>query len=159
MELRDLEIFGEPGAVVYLADCVELMRLMPAGNVDAVFADPPYRISNGGVTTKNGQVGSVDKGAWDRSLGSFEKDHAFNERWLRGARRVLKPGGTIWVNGTHHVMFGIGLALQTLGFKVINSVVWEKPDPPPNALHTAFTHPKAVATRLHSPSFHPAAGR
>jgi DNA modification methylase len=25
--------------VIYLADCVELMRLMPAGSVDAVFAD------------------------------------------------------------------------------------------------------------------------
>lgn len=140
MELRELEAFGEPGAVVYLADCVELMRLMPAGSVDAVFADPPYRLSNGGVTVKSGRVDSVDKGAWDRSLGSFEKDHAFNERWIREARRVLKPDGTIWVSGTHHVIFSLGFALQTLGFRVINSVAWEKPDPPPNALRTAFTH-------------------
>jgi site-specific DNA-methyltransferase (adenine-specific) len=140
MKLRELEAFGEPGAVVYLADCVELMRLMPAGCVDAVFADPPYRLSNGGVTVRSGRVGSVDKGAWDRSLGSFERDHAFNERWLREARRVLKPDGTIWVSGTHHVIFSLGFALQTLKFKVINSVAWEKPDPPPNALHTAFTH-------------------
>jgi site-specific DNA-methyltransferase (adenine-specific) len=53
---------------------------------------------------------------------------------------VLKPGGTIWVSGTHHVIFSIGFALQTLGFRIINSVVWEKPDPPPNALRTSFTH-------------------
>ncbi len=140
MELREIEAFGEPGAVVYLADCVELMRLMPAGCVDAVFADPPYRISNGGVTVKNGRVGSVDKGAWDRSFGSFEKDHAFNVRWLEEARRVLKPDGTIWVSGTHHAIFSLGFALQTLNFRIINSVAWEKPDPPPNARHTAFTH-------------------
>ena len=140
MELRNLEVYGEPGAVVYLVDCVELMRLMPAGSVDAVFADPPYRISTGGVTVKNGRLDAVDKGAWDRSLGSFERDHEFNVRWLGEARRVLKPDGTIWVSGTHHVIFSIGFALQTLGFRVINSVVWEKPDPPPNALHTAFTH-------------------
>ena len=140
MELRDLETFGKPGAVVYLADCIDLMRLMPAGGVDAVFADPPYRLSNGGVTVKNGRVDSVGKGAWDRSLGSFERDHEFNERWLRAARRVLKPGGTIWVSGTHHVIFSIGSALQTLGFRIINDLVWQKPDPPPNALHTTFTH-------------------
>ena len=138
--MRDLGAYGEPGAVVYLADCVELMRLMPAGSVDAVFADPPYRISNGGVTVKNGRLDAVDKGAWDRSLGSFERDHEFNVRWLREARRVLKPDGTIWVSGTHHVVFSLGFAMQTLGFRVINSVAWEKPDPPPNALHTAFTH-------------------
>jgi len=140
MELRDLEAFGEPGAVVYLADCLDLMRLVPAGSVDAVFADPPYRLSGGGVTVKNGRLASVNKGAWDRSLGSFEKDHAFNERWLREARRVLKPGGTIWVSGTHHIIFSVGFALQSLGFRIINDLIWQKPDPPPNALHTTFTH-------------------
>jgi 16S rRNA G966 N2-methylase RsmD len=78
VELRDLEAYGEPGAVVYLADCVELMRLMPAGSVDVIFADPPYRLSTGGVTVRSGRLAPVDKGGWDRSLGSFEKDHAFN---------------------------------------------------------------------------------
>ena len=70
MELRDLESYGEPGAVVYLADCVELMRLMPASCVDAVFTDPPYRLSTGrGVTVKSGRLVPVDKGSWDHSLG------------------------------------------------------------------------------------------
>lgn len=140
MELRDFETFGEPGAVVYLADCMELMRLIPAESVDTIFADPPYRLSTGGVTVKSGRLSPVDKGAWDHSLGSFEEDHAFNVRWLRQARRILKPDGTIWVTGTHHIIFSIGFALQSMGFRVINQVAWQKPDPPPNALHTAFTH-------------------
>ena len=65
-------------------------------------------------------------------------------RWLKSARRVLKPGGTLWVTGTHHISFSIGFALQSLDYRIINSVVWEKPDPPPNALHTAFTQVKAT---------------
>ena len=139
MELRDLEAYGEPGAVVYLADCVELMRLMPVGSVDVIFADPPYRLSSGGVTVRSGRLAPVDKGSWDRSKG-FRKDHGFNVRWLREARRVLKPDGTLWVSGTHHIIFSLGFALQSLGFKVINQIAWQKPHPVPNALHTAFTH-------------------
>ena len=69
MELRDLESFGEPGAIVYRVDCVELMSLMPAQSVDVVFADPPYRLSGSGVSVKSGRLVPVDKGEWDRSKG------------------------------------------------------------------------------------------
>jgi site-specific DNA-methyltransferase (adenine-specific) len=139
MELKDFQSFGEPGAMVYLADCVSLMKLMPSASVDMIFADPPYRLSNGGVTVRKGRQASVDKGAWDRSMG-FEADHRFNVEWLREARRILKPDGTIWVTGTHHIIFSLGYALQSLSFKLINQITWSKPDPPPNVLHTAFTH-------------------
>jgi site-specific DNA-methyltransferase (adenine-specific) len=54
-------------------------------------------------------------------------DHRFNVRWLKEACRILKPDGTIWVTGTHHIIFSVGFALQSLGFKVINSSVWQKP--------------------------------
>jgi site-specific DNA-methyltransferase (adenine-specific) len=74
-----------------------------------------------------------------RSKG-FRADHEFNVRWLKAAQRVLKPDGTLWVMGTHHIIFSLGFALQSLRFRIINSLVWHKPDPVPNALHTAFTH-------------------
>jgi len=129
VNLADLEIFGEPGALVYRADCLDLMRLMPDGSVDAVFADPPYRLSGGGVTVRSGRISSVDKGSWDRSLGSFEKDHEFNLSWLREVRRILKPDGTLWVSGTHHIIFSLGFALQTLGFKIINVTFQQYKEP------------------------------
>jgi site-specific DNA-methyltransferase (adenine-specific) len=121
VELRDLEAYGEPGAIVYLVDCVELMRLMPVGSVGAIFADPPYRLSGGGVTVRSGRLAPVDKGEWDRSMG-LAKDHEFNLRWLRAARRVLKDDGTLWVTGTHHIIFSLGFALQRLGFRIINVI-------------------------------------
>jgi DNA methylase len=65
-------------------------------------------------------------------------------RWLRAARCVLKPDGTLWVTGTHHVIFDLGFALQSLGFRILNDLIWFKPNATPNALHTTFKHSKAV---------------
>lgn len=139
MDLGRISSYGEPGAIVYRADCVEFMRLVPPGCVDMVFADPPYRLSSGGVTVRGGRLAPVDKGEWDRPRG-LREDYAFDLRWLRGVRRILKPDGTVWITGTHHNVFSVGFALLRLGFRIIQTIVWEKPDPPPNALHTAFTH-------------------
>jgi DNA modification methylase len=121
VQLRDLKAYGEPGTIVYRVDCVELMALMPAGRVDAIFADPPYRLSGGSLSVQNGRLAPVKKGEWDRSKG-FREDHEFNVRWLRAARRVLKPEGTLWVTGTHHIIFSLGFALQRLGFRIINVI-------------------------------------
>jgi site-specific DNA-methyltransferase (adenine-specific) len=81
----------------------------------------------------------VDKGDWDKSRGP-ELNHEFNTEWLRRCQRVLKPNGTIWVTGTHHVIFSVGYALQQLGFKILNDIAWEKPNPPPNLSCRYFTH-------------------
>ena len=67
-----------------------------------VFADPPYMLSNGGITCHAGQMVSVDKGEWDRSMG-VEMDHEFVMEWLGACRRVMKKDATIWVSGTHHM--------------------------------------------------------
>jgi DNA modification methylase len=66
--------------------------------------------------------------------------HNFNREWLARCRRVLKPNGTIWVSGTHHVIFSVGFAMQQLGFKILNDIAWEKPNPPPNLSCRYFTH-------------------
>src|SRR5208283_528855 len=76
---------------------------------------------------------------WDISRGP-ELNHEFNLEWLRRCQRVLKPNGTLWVSGTHHVIFSIGYALQQLGCKILNDIAWEKPNPPPNLSCRYFTH-------------------
>lgn len=128
-----------PRAGVVTGDALEAMRRLPRASVDLVFADPPYFLSNGGTTNRAGKRVSVDKGAWDRSAG-VEADHAFQVAWLTEARRVLKPSGTIWVSGTHHVIFSVGFAMQAIGFHILNSVAWCKPNPSPNLGCRTFTH-------------------
>jgi site-specific DNA-methyltransferase (adenine-specific) len=109
------------------------------GRFDAIFADPPYFLSNGGISCHAGRMVKVDKGDWDKSRGP-ELNHEFNLEWLKRCQRVLKPNGTIWVSGTHHVIFSIGYAMQQLGFKILNDIAWEKPNPPPNLSCRYFTH-------------------
>ncbi len=137
--------FSEPGRGVYLyqANCLELMDAIyakhPEGCFDMIFADPPYFLSNGGITCQNGRMVKVDKGKWDKSQG-FELNHAFNIEWLSRCQKLLKPDGTIWVSGTMHVIYSIGFAMQQLGFKLLNDIAWEKPNPPPNLACRYFTH-------------------
>jgi len=122
---------------------------VPDGCFDMIFADPPYFLSNGGITCHAGRMVSVHKGDWDslaksfgasRSQGAMEMMHEFNRAWLERCQRVLKPNGTIWVTGTHHVIFSVGYAMQQLGFKILNDIAWEKPNPPPNLGCRCFTH-------------------
>lgn len=124
---------------LFHGDSLELLASLPADSVDVIFADPPYFLSNGGTTCRAGKRASVDKGTWDRSNG-VEENHAFNHRWLSACQRVLKPNGTIWVSGTGHVIYSVGYAMQQLGFKMLNEIVWEKPNPPPNLSCRYFTH-------------------
>ena len=131
------------GLWLYHGNCLELLDAIaakyPEGRFDCIFADPPYFLSNGGITCHAGKMVKVDKGAWDKSRGP-ELNHEFNLEWIRRCQRVLKPHGTLWVSGTHHVIFSIGYAMQQLGMKLLNQVTWEKPNPPPHLACRYFTH-------------------
>ncbi|HNX26007.1 MAG TPA: site-specific DNA-methyltransferase [Phycisphaerae bacterium] len=133
----------EQGIFLYCDDCLEIMAKIvekhPNGVFDMIFADPPYFLSNGGITCKNGKMVSVNKGEWDKSQGT-EANHQFNLKWLKFCQKLLKPNGTIWVSGTMHVIYSIGFAMQQLGFKLLNDIIWEKPSPPPNLSRRYFTH-------------------
>ena len=134
---------AERGVWLCRGNSLELLDALaakhPGGVFDMIFADPPYFLSNGGITCHAGKMVKVDKGEWDKSRGA-ELNHEFNLEWLRRAQRVLKPDGTLWVTGTHHVIFSVGYAMQQLGFKILNDIAWEKPNPPPNLSCRYFTH-------------------
>jgi site-specific DNA-methyltransferase (adenine-specific) len=124
---------------LFCGDCLQLLPQFPRNSVDMIFADPPYFLSNGGITCHAGRMVSVNKGKWDVSQG-IEKNHEFNLAWLSECQQVLTKNGVIWVSGTSHVIFSVGFAMQQLGFKILNDIIWFKPNASPNLSCRYFTH-------------------
>lgn len=120
-------------------DSFKSLKNIKAETVDMIFADPPYFLSNGGITCQGGKMVSVNKGSWD--TGSFfDEKHNFNRGWIRLCREILTPDGTIWISGTLHNIYSVGVALEQEGFKIINNITWQKTNPPPNLACRCFTH-------------------
>lgn len=119
-------------------DCIEVMKSFDF-KFDMIFSDPPYHLSNGGISVQSGKQVSVNKGDWDKSNG-YEEDYLFDKSWLAACRDKLKSDGTIWVSGTYHNIFSIARCLTELGFKILNCITWEKNNPPPNLSCRYFTY-------------------
>jgi len=125
--------------VLFKENCFDILPNISENSVDMIFADPPYFLSNGGITCHAGRMVSVNKGKWDISQGK-EQNYLFTLRWLRECQRILAPNGTIWVSGTAHIIYTVGYAMQDLGYKILNDIVWFKVNPPPNLSCRYFTH-------------------
>ena len=125
---------------VLVGDCIELMRGLPEASVDMVFADPPYNLQLGGdlLRPDNSKVDAVDD-HWDQ-FASFAAYDKFTREWLAQARRVLKDDGALWVIGSYHNIFRVGVAVQDLGFWILNDVIWRKSNPMPNFKGARFTN-------------------
>lgn len=125
---------------LYRGDCFKLMRKLDSESVDCIITDPPYFLSNGGVTCQGGRMVSVNKGEWDVKSG-YNDFHQFNLNWINESYRLLKPGGTLWISGTLHNIYTIGNIIESIDdFKILNNITWIKKSPPPNLSCRMFTH-------------------
>ena len=137
--LNKYKYFHDDDFILILGDSLELLKNINKDSIDMIFADPPYFLSNDGITCVSGKMVSVNKGKWDRSNG-VEENFKFNLEWLGECRRILKKDGTIWVSGTSHIIYSIGYAMQLLGYKILNDIIWYKRNAPPNLSCRYFTH-------------------
>jgi site-specific DNA-methyltransferase (adenine-specific) len=135
-----------PSNTIIEGDCIEVMRSWPDGCVDHCIADPPFGIASGGGRGGNrkglGWAFSSHvtmQETWDRFS---EKDDffRFNVDWLREVCRVVKPNGNILVFGTFHNIYQLGFILQNvLERRILNSIVWFKPNAQPNITARSLT--------------------
>ena len=125
---------------ILAGDCLERLRELQTGSVDLVFADPPYnlQLERELLRPNNSIVDGVDD-AWDKFL-SFADYDRFSRAWLTECQRVLQPDGALWLIGSYHNIFRLGVALQDLGFWLQNDVIWRKTNPMPNFRGKRFTN-------------------
>lgn len=126
-------------SILYHGDSIKILKQISPKSVDMIFADPPYFLSNGGISCQSGKQVSVDKGDWDKGISPEEK-LKYNRKWIKACREVLKDNGTIWISGTLHNIYSVGVALEIEGFSIINNITWQKPNPAPNLACRCFTH-------------------
>lgn len=142
--------FETENTQIVLGDSFSVLKKIKSECVDMIFADPPYFLSNDGITCQSGKMVSVNKGSWDKFENKPQNElsyttllnekHSFNRKWIRLCKRILKPNGSIWISGTLHNIYSIGMALEQEGFKIINNITWQKTNPPPNLGCRCFTH-------------------
>lgn len=134
-----METFYENDLVkLYQGNSLEKLKEIETETIDVIATDPPFFLSNGGITCQNGKMVSVDKGDWDKET-TLTMDE-FYYAFLVEAKRILKPTGTIWVFGTMHNIFSLGYLMQKMNFKMLNNVTWQKTNPAPNLSCRMFTH-------------------
>ncbi|HWB43808.1 MAG TPA: site-specific DNA-methyltransferase [Hyphomicrobiaceae bacterium] len=125
---------------VLVGDCIESLRKLPSESADLVFADPPYNLQlERDLLRPNNTVVDGVHDAWDK-FASFAEYDRFSRAWLGECRRVLKPDGAIWVIGSYHNIFRLGVALQDLGYWIQNDIIWRKTNPMPNFRGKRFTN-------------------
>lgn len=101
---------------LHLGDCLEFMRTMEAGSVDAVITDPPYPGLKGGLKHFVGGVSkrlqpTVTVGTpWGNELEA-----------LKDVRRVAKYGAIVFCS-----WHSIGQVREMLGGEAIGLITWHK---------------------------------
>jgi site-specific DNA-methyltransferase (adenine-specific) len=128
---------------VVTGDCLDVLRQLPDGCVDAVVTDPPY--SSGGAFRGDRMIKTSDKyRGWSQNEdGSSKKPEAeypeftgdnrdqrgylyWCALWLGECRRVLKPGGVILMFTDWRQLPTTTDAIQAGGLIWRGIVVWDK---------------------------------
>jgi len=131
--------YKDDNATLIKGSCFTVLKKIKERSISFIFADPPYFLSDNGITCRSGKMVIVNKGSWDKTKDVYEKIK-FSRKWIRECYRILKDDGSIMISGTFHIIHIIGTVLEQEGFEIINNITWVKTNPPPNLSCKCFVH-------------------
>jgi site-specific DNA-methyltransferase (adenine-specific) len=122
---------------IYCDDALNLMPLWPDGIFDACITDPPYNIAKKkGLAWAFSSHITMDSD-WDKFA---EKDYEkFITNWLFQICRLTKLNGNIFIFGSYHNIFLLGAIAQKYNLRIVNNLIWAKPNAQPNITCRMFT--------------------
>jgi len=124
---------------LFCEDALELMMKWPDNCIDACISDPPYNIAQRGSRGLSWAFSShvTMQSEWDRF--TPKKYEAFTFLWMKEVARITKKNGNIFIFGSYHNIYLIGALAQRLNLRIINSIIWAKPNAQPNITCRMFT--------------------
>ena len=117
-------------------DCLELMKDIPVGIVDAIITDPPYNISRDNNFHTMGRAG-IDFGEWDKGFDLTT--------WIGIAQPTLKKGGNIIIFNDWKNLSYIAESLESNGFIIKDLIRWKKTNAMPRNRDRRFITDYEVA--------------
>ena len=97
-------------------DCLQVMRQLATGSIDAIITDPPYGISYHATRRK-------DKARWFPKIAN---DTAPFIWWLHEAARVLKPYGALLCFTRYDTEEAFRFAICLAGLQPKTQMIWDK---------------------------------
>lgn len=131
------KVFPLPNQL-YEGDAVEVMKQWEPKTFHACITDPPYNIARDrkGLSWAFSSHVTIDS-EWDRF--THEEYEQFTAGWLEEVRRVVKENGNVFIFGSYHNIYTIGAIAARMDMRIVNSIVWAKPNAQPNITCRMFT--------------------
>jgi site-specific DNA-methyltransferase (adenine-specific)/adenine-specific DNA-methyltransferase len=95
---------------IVLGDCIEGMSKLPDGCCQLIIADPPYNLNK-------------DFGEW-KELEKKSDWLPWSKKWIDECKRILAPGGSIFIYGIHHHLCWLQCYLYEIGLTYRRQIIW-----------------------------------
>ena len=103
-------------------DCLEIMKGIPDGSIDAIITDPPYNIARKNNFKTMGRAG-IDFGEWDKGFDLFS--------YIDQIPRILSKNGSVVIFNDWKNIGNIARYCESKGLIIKDMLRWEKANPMP----------------------------
>ena len=103
-------------------ECIEQMKQIPSGSIDAIITDPPYNIARKNRFHIIGRAG-IDFGEWDKGFDLFS--------YIDEIPRILSKNGCVVIFNDWKNVGDIARYCESKGLVIKDMLRWEKANPMP----------------------------